>query len=81
MAKKILKGKVVSDKMDKTIVVAVENKRLHPRYKKLVLKTRKFKAHDESNQCKIGDIVEIIEHTPISKTKKWLLKEVLVKAV
>ncbi len=78
--KKILKGKVVSDKMDKTIVVAVENKRLHPRYKKLVLKTRKFKAHDESNQCKIGDLVEIIEHVPISKTKKWLLKEVLVKA-
>ena len=80
MAKKILKGKVVSDKMDKTIVVAVENKRLHPRYKKLVLKTRKFKAHDESNQCKIGDVVEIIEHTPMSKTKKWMLKEVLVKA-
>ena len=78
--KKILKGKVVSDKMDKTIVVAVENKRLHPRYKKLVLKTRKFKAHDESNQCKIGDVVEIIEHVPISKTKRWLLKEVLVKA-
>ena len=80
MPKKILKGKVVSDKMDKTIVVAIENKRLHPRYKKLVLKTRKFKAHDESNQCKIGDLVEIIEHVPISKTKKWLLKEVLVKA-
>jgi len=80
MPKKILKGKVVSNKMDKTIVVAVENKRLHPRYKKLVLKTRKFKAHDESNQCKIGDLVEIIEHVPISKTKRWLLKEVLVKA-
>ena len=78
--KKVLKGKVVSDKMDKTIVVAVENKRLHPRYKKLVLKTRKFKAHDESNQCKIGDLVEIIEHTPMSKTKRWLLKEVLAKA-
>ena len=80
MPKKILKGKVVSDKMDKTIVVAVENRRLHPRYKKLVLKTRKFKAHDESNQCKIGDLVEIIEHTPMSKTKRWLLKEVLMKA-
>ncbi len=80
MPKKILKGKVVSDKMDKTIVVAVENKRLHPRYKKLVLKTRKFKAHDESNQCKEGDLVEIIEHTPMSKTKRWLLKEVLAKA-
>ena len=78
--KKILKGKVVSDKMDKTIVVAVENKRLHPRYKKLVLKTRKFKAHDESNQCKIGDLVEIIEHTPMSKTKRWMLKEILAKA-
>ena len=78
--KKILKGKVVSNKMDKTIVVAVENKRLHPRYKKLVLKTRKFKAHDESNQCKEGDLVEIIEHVPMSKTKRWMLKEVLVKA-
>ncbi|OGI09748.1 MAG: 30S ribosomal protein S17 [Candidatus Melainabacteria bacterium RIFCSPLOWO2_02_FULL_35_15] len=80
MPKKVLKGKVVSDKMDKTIVVAIENKRLHPRYKKLVLKTRKFKAHDESNQCKTGDVVEIIEHVPMSKTKRWLLKEVLVKA-
>ena len=80
MPKKILQGKVVSNKMDKTIVVAVENKTLHPRYKKLVLKTRKFKAHDESNECKIGDVVEIIEHIPISKTKRWLLKEVLVKA-
>ena len=80
MPKKILKGEVVSNKMDKTIVVAVENRRLHPRYKKLVLKTRKFKAHDESNQCKIGDVVEIIEHPPMSKTKRWLLKEVLVKA-
>ena len=80
MPKKILQGKVVSNKMDKTIVVAVENKTLHPRYKKLVLKTRKFKAHDESNECKIGDVVEIIEHVPISKTKRWLLKEVLVKA-
>ncbi len=80
MPKKILKGKVVSNKMDKTIVVAVENKRLHPRYKKLVLKTRKFKAHDESNQCKIGDVVEIIEHMPMSKTKRWMLKEVLAKA-
>ena len=78
--KKILKGKVVSNKMDKTIVVAVENKRLHPRYKKLVLKTRKFKAHDESNKCNIGDVVEIIEHVPMSKTKRWLLKEVLIKA-
>ena len=80
MPKKILKGKVTSNKMDKTIVVEVENKILHPRYKKLVTKTRKFKAHDENNQCNIGDVVEIIENIPISKTKKWMLKEVLTKA-
>lgn len=80
MPKKILQGKVVSDKMDKTIVVAIENKRPHPRYKKVVLKTRKFKAHDENNQAKTGDIVEIIEHKPISKTKRWMLNEVLVKS-
>lgn len=79
MPKKILKGKVVSDKMDKTIVVAIENRRPHPRYKKIVVKTRKFKAHDETNQCHIGDLVEIIEHKPISKTKKWMLKEILQK--
>ena len=80
MPKKILEGKVVSDKMDKTIVVAVENRRPHPRYKKIVVRTNKFKAHDESNQSKVGDLVEIIEHVPMSKTKRWLLKEILVKA-
>ena len=70
MPKKILKGKVVSNKMNKTIVVVVENKTLDPRYKKLVLRTKKFKAHDENNQCNNGDLVEIEEHVPISKTKK-----------
>lgn len=80
MPKKVLQGEVVSDKMDKTIVVAVQNKRPHPRYKKIVTKTEKFKAHDENNQCKVGDFVEIIEHRPISKTKRWMLKEVLAKA-
>ncbi|MBI3590465.1 MAG: 30S ribosomal protein S17 [Candidatus Melainabacteria bacterium] len=80
MPKKVLKGRVVSNKMDKTIVVAVENRSPHPKYRKMVARTKKFKAHDESNQCNIGDLVEILEHTPISKTKKWLLKEVLVKA-
>ena len=79
MPKKILRGEVVSDKMDKTIVVEVINKRPHPKYKKIVAKTKKFKAHDESNQCKIGDIVEIIEHKPISKTKRWMLNEVIQK--
>ncbi len=80
MPKKILRGNVVSSKMDKTIVVAVENKRPHPKYKKMVVRTKKFKAHDESNQCSEGDLVEIVEHTPISKTKRWMLKEVVKKA-
>ena len=80
MPKKILRGKVVSNKMDKTIVISVENRRPHPKYKKIVAKTKKFKAHDEKNECKIGDVVEIIEHIPISKTKRWMLKDVLVKA-
>ncbi len=80
MAKKILQGEVVSDKMDKTIIVAVKNVRPHPRYKKSVISTNRFKAHDETNQCKIGDFVEIEEHRPISKTKRWMLKGVLSKA-
>lgn len=80
MPKKILQGKVVSNKMDKTVVVAVENRRPHPRYKKVMVKTRKFKAHDETNQCNIGDLVEIIEHKPISKTKRWMLNQILMKA-
>ena len=79
MPKKILQGKAISDKMDKTIVVAVENVRPHPTYGKSIVRTKKFKAHDETNQCKTGDFVEIIEHKPISKTKRWMLKEVLVK--
>lgn len=77
MPKKVLKGMVVSDKMDKTIVVAVENKRSHPKYQKIVVRTNKFKAHDEKNECKIGDVVEIIEHRPISKTKRWMLQGIV----
>lgn len=80
MPKKILKGKVVSDKMDKTIVVAVERRKPHQKYQKVIIRTKKFKAHDENNQCKTGDLVEIIEHKPISKTKRWMLKNVLAKA-
>ena len=80
MPKKILEGVVVSDKMDKTIVVAVERLRMHDRYKKVVRKTRKFKAHDEKNECKTGDTVEIIETRPISKTKRWMLQKVVSKA-
>ena len=80
MSKRTLQGKVVSNKMQKTIVVAVENSRPHPRYRKPVVKTRKFKAHDESNKCNIGDVVRIVENKPISKTKRWLLEEVVIKA-
>lgn len=79
MPKKILKGEVVSTKMDKTIVVSVVQQSPHTKYKKLVVKTKKFKAHDEQEVCKEGDVVEIIENRPLSKTKRWVLKEVVNK--
>lgn len=71
MPKKILKGTVVSDKMDKTVVVSVERVFQHPFYKKTIKTRKKYKAHDEENICQIGDTVEIIESRPISKTKRW----------
>ncbi|MBA4348936.1 MAG: 30S ribosomal protein S17 [Thermodesulfovibrio sp.] len=71
MPKKIHTGKVVSDKMDKTVVVAVTRTFQHPLYKKTVKKVAKFKAHDEENKCKAGDIVQIIESRPLSKDKRW----------
>ena len=73
-------GKVVSDKMDKTIVVAVENHVKHPLYKKYVKKTYKLKAHDENNECNIGDTVKVMETRPLSKDKRWRLVEVVEKA-
>lgn len=73
-------GVVVSDKMDKTIVVAVKTKKKHGLYKKTVNYTNKFKAHDESNQCGIGDTVKIMETRPLSKDKCWRLVEVIEKA-
>ncbi len=73
-------GKVVSDKMDKTIVVAVENHVKHPLYKKIVKKTYKLKAHDENNECRIGDTVKVMETRPLSKDKRWRLVEVMEKA-
>ena len=73
-------GLVVSDKMDKTIVVAVVGKVKHPLYKKYITRTKKFKAHDELNQCGIGDKVRIIETRPISKDKCWRLAEIIEKA-
>ena len=73
-------GKVVSDKMDKTIVVAVEDHVKHPLYKKIVKRTYKLKAHDENNECHIGDSVMVMETRPLSKDKRWRLVEVVEKA-
>ena len=69
--KKILKGKVASDKMTKTIVVLVESLREHPKYQKKYKVTKRYKAHDEKNEYKIGDLVEIVESGPLSKEKRW----------
>ena len=77
MAVKERVGVVVSDKMNKTVVVAIENRSPHPKYGKIVVKTRKFKAHDEENQCKEGDRVRIQETRPLSKTKHWKVAEIL----
>lgn len=73
-------GVVVSDKMDKTIVVAVEQKIKHPLYKKYILRTKKLKAHDENNECGIGDKVEVMETRPLSKDKNWRLVSIIEKA-
>ena len=73
-------GKVVSDKMNKTIVVAVQDNVRHPLYKKIVKKTYKLKAHDENNECKIGDTDRVMETRPLSKDKRWRLVEIIEKA-
>jgi small subunit ribosomal protein S17 len=73
-------GKVVSNKMDKTIVVAIEDRVQHPLYKKIVGRTYKLKAHDEQNQCNIGDRVKVMETRPLSKDKRWRLVEIIEKA-
>jgi small subunit ribosomal protein S17 len=73
-------GKVVSDKMDKTIVVSIEDNVKHPLYKKVIKHTERFKAHDENNECKTGDRVEIMETRPLSRDKRWRLVKILEKA-
>jgi small subunit ribosomal protein S17 len=73
-------GKVVSDKMDKTIVVAIEDSVKHPLYNKIVKRTVKFKAHDENNECGVGDRVKIMETRPLSKDKRWRLVQIIEKA-
>jgi small subunit ribosomal protein S17 len=79
--RKVQVGKVVSDKMDKTIVVAVETYKKHSLYHKRIKYTKKFKAHDESNEAHIGDTVRIMETRPLSKDKSWRLFEITEKAV
>ncbi len=73
-------GIVVSDKMDKTVVVAVTDKSIHPVYKKTITKTKRFKAHDEENSCGVGDTVRIIETRKLSKDKNWRVAEIIEKA-
>ena len=73
-------GKVVSNKMDKTIVVAVENNVKHPLYNKIIKRTYKLKAHDENNDCNIGDTVRVMETKPLSKDKRWRLVEIVDRA-
>ena len=73
-------GKVISNKMDKTIVVAIEDHVKHPLYKKIVKETYKLKAHDENNECLIGDVVKVMETRPLSKDKRWRLVEIISRA-
>ena len=79
--RKTMIGTVVSDKMDKTIVVAVEDSVSHPIYKKTVKRTYKLKAHDEANECRVGDRVEVIETRPRSKDKRWRVVRIVEKAI
>ena len=78
--RKVRTGKVVSDKMDKTITVAVVDNVKHPLYSKIVKRTYKLKAHDENNECKIGDRVKVMETRPLSKDKRWRLVEIIERA-
>ena len=73
-------GKVVSDKMDKTVVVAIVDNVKHPLYKKIIKRTVKLKAHDENNECRIGDRVEVMETRPLSKDKRWRVTNIIEKA-
>jgi small subunit ribosomal protein S17 len=81
MAVKERVGLVVSDKMDKTVVVAVESRVPHPKYGKIVVKTQRYKAHDEENASHTGDRVRILETRPLSRTKRWIIAEILSTAV
>jgi small subunit ribosomal protein S17 len=78
--RKMRVGKVVSDKMDKTIVVNVETRMPHPLYGKIVRRSKRYTAHDEDNQCRVGDLVRIMETRPLSRTKRWRLVDIVEKA-
>jgi len=78
--KRTLSGRVVSDKMDKTVVVLVERRVKHPMYNKIIVRSRKYHAHNDNNEAKLGDLVEIQESRPLSKTKSWVMTRLLVKA-
>lgn len=81
MPKRVLQGTVVSDKCDKTVTVKVERKIRHPLYNKIIRRSKKYAAHDETNSCKIGDVVRIVESAPISKSKRWAVAEKVSDAV
>ena len=80
MPKKVKQGVVTSDKMDKTIVVKVASYNPHPKYKKIIETNKNYKAHDEANECGVGDIVRIVESKPISGSKRWTLESIVEKA-
>ena len=79
-SRKVRVGKVVSDKMDKTVVVTVEDRVAHPVYKKIIGRTYRLKAHDENNECGVGDRVRVMETRPLSKDKRWRVVEIIEKA-
>lgn len=78
--RKIRVGRVVSDKMDKTVVIAVERMMRHPLYGKTIRRTKKYKAHDEQNECRVGDLVELVETRPLSREKRWRVRRILERA-
>ena len=78
--RRTLEGRVVSDKMDKTVIVRVDRLYRHRRYQKVVRAVKKYKAHDEENSCRIGDLVRIVESRPMSREKRWLVQEILERA-
>ena len=79
-SRKVRVGKVVSDKMDKTVVVIVEDRVAHKKYKNIIGRTYRLKAHDENNECGVGDIVRVMETRPLSKDKRWRVVEIVEKA-